>query len=147
MRISASALLVCVIASAAAYPVINERLGGFRGPEVIYGGSPYVHPHATYIPETVIVEERIVERPVFEEVHRLPEFGYDNYGNAIPQHPFAYINDAAGTRAIEDAATVRSAPAVVPNFVAEPFRPIHAAAPRPYVHAIPEIIVPEVFMP
>lgn len=29
-------------------------------------------------------------------------FGYDNYGNAVVEHPYAYINDETGTYAIED---------------------------------------------
>ena len=139
MKISASVLLCCVLATATAYPIVNERLAPFRGPEVVYESMPF-RP-TTIVPETVVVQEHIVERPVFEEVHKLPKFGYDNYGNAIPEHPFAYINDAQGTRAIEDATTVRSAPAVVPTTIVEPVRPV-IATPRPFVQAAPEVIFP-----
>ena len=58
-------------------------------------------------PAPVIVEApRIIEEiiePVIavEEVVKLPPYGFDNYGNAIPEHPYAYINDDKGTRSIE----------------------------------------------
>lgn len=76
-----------------------------------------------YEPAVVIQEPRVVIEEPVRVIAPPPAFGYDNYGNAIPEHPFAYINDDQGTRSIEPEIThtvPTHAPVVAAPVVAAP---------------------------
>ena len=51
-------------------------------------------------PEHVLVDETDVYFDT-EYLYQPADFGYDNYGNKVMEHPFAYLNDEKGTWAIE----------------------------------------------
>jgi hypothetical protein len=82
-------------------PVVAPRLNEviveprFAAPMRVDTPVFYEQPRMVYQEPRVVIEEpvRVVAPP--------PKFGYDNYGNAIPEHPYAYINDDQGTRAID----------------------------------------------
>ena len=64
------------------------------GPPVV-AAAPVIAP-----PPRVIVEEPAVVYET-EYLYTPADYGIDNYGNKIIEHPYAYLNDDKGTWAIE----------------------------------------------
>jgi hypothetical protein len=93
-------VLVTLAAKAPVRELLNHMM---TGPEIVYGGPPHMAaaPHMIQAPPA-------------------NSYGFDNYGNAIPQHPYAHINDGAGSWAIE--------PETVHTPAAHIAAPVHHAA-------------------
>ena len=82
-------------------PVIEQRL----------------RPAPAYPRPTIV--EAIPAPPVFAPRYVAP-LGYDNYGNANVEHPYAYLNDETGASVIEDEITHSYNPTFAPTPVFAP---------------------------
>lgn len=119
MRISLICLATIVALSSAV--VIEERLGG-------WGQPAWNAPVRGWGPEVFIEQPHMVRQAPVHVIEPAP-YGFDNYGNAIPDHPYAYINDSHGTTSIEDDVShARAAPVI-----AAPAWPVAAPVWEPVV--------------
>ena len=81
--------------------VLLERPQIFREPTYIIEEPHHYQQHPYYAPQPHLMRSapHVAEVIEFETVSS--GYGWDNYGNAIVEKPYAYLNDEFGTRTSE----------------------------------------------